>query len=62
MNSDQRDSIGELATEIDDLAVTVEEIQADLPPGVDATHLETVREALEKASDATDDLLTDHDH
>ena len=59
MESNQLDKIGELATDLDDLTLTVEELQADLPPGRNADRLEQVRESLEKASDTTDEVITD---
>jgi Asp-tRNA(Asn)/Glu-tRNA(Gln) amidotransferase C subunit len=55
------DEIGELATELDDLADTVEELQADPPEGVDPQHLDAVKDALDKASDATDDIVNERD-
>ena len=61
VNSDEHDQIGELATELDDLSLTVEEIQADPPPGVDPAHLDAVIDALEEASDATDNIVTKRD-
>ena len=59
MESNQLDKIGELATDLDDLTLAVEELQADLPPGRNADRLEQVRESLEKASDTTDEVITD---
>ena len=60
MGSDQNDKIEELATQLDDLADTVEELEVELT-GRDAERLEGVREALEHASDTTDQLIIDHD-
>jgi len=60
VNSDKQDQIGELATELDDLSLTVEEIQADPPPGTDPA-LEAVIDALEEASDAADKIVTERD-
>lgn len=59
MESNQLDKIGELATDLDDLAITVEELQADLPPGRNADRLEQVRESLEQASDKTDEVIAE---
>jgi hypothetical protein len=61
VNPDEQDQIGELATELDDLSLTVEEIQADPPPGIDPAHLDAVIDALEEASDATDNIVTERD-
>lgn len=61
VNSDKQDQIGELATELDDLSLTVEEIQADPPPGTDPAHLEAVIDAFEEASDAADKIVTERD-
>jgi hypothetical protein len=55
------DEIGELATELDDLVVTVEELQADPPEGVSSEHLDAVKHALDEASDATDDIVNERD-
>lgn len=49
------DKIDGLASDLDDLKLTVEELQDELPPA-DAETLTTVTTALEKASDATDEL------
>lgn len=61
MAADPRHKIGELATELDDLAISVEELQAELPPGDDVARLESVRAALEQASDTTDEIISDED-
>ena len=55
------DEIGELATELDDLADTVEELQADPPEGVNPEHLDALKDALDEASDATDDIVNERD-
>jgi hypothetical protein len=55
------DEIGELATELDDLADTVEELQADPPAGVNPEHLDALKDALDEASDATDDIVNERD-
>ena len=57
MGTEEQKTIGELATELDDLALTVEELQADPPPHVDQDHLDTIKNALDDASDAADELI-----
>ena len=62
MNSEQHDKddrVGELATDLDDLALNVEELQVDPPPHVDQAQLDTIKKALEEASDATDELINE---
>ena len=62
MNSathDKQDRLGQLATELDDLALNVEELQVDPPPHIDQAHLDTIKTALEEASDATDELINE---
>ena len=55
------DEIGQLATELDDLALAVEELQADPPDGVNPQHLDAVKDALDEASDATDEIVNERD-
>ena len=59
MGSDsQRDKIDELASTIDDMKTTVDELAAEDPlPDADATNLNVIQTALDRASDAADDLV-----
>jgi predicted nucleic acid-binding Zn-ribbon protein len=56
MTADPRRKIGELASDIDDLTTTAEELQDDATNHVDAEELERLQRALAQASDATDAL------
>ena len=48
--------LDELASDLDDLRVTVEELQDELPSESDTEPLKAIKTALEQASDATDEL------
>ena len=55
MTQDSRRKIDELASDIDDLTITAEELETD--SSVDAkTEIERLKRALEEASNATDAL------
>ncbi len=54
MTSDPRRKIDELASELDDLTTTVEELEMDATTEADATELKRLQRALENASDAAD--------
>lgn len=54
--SDRKDRVEELVGDLEDLKVTVEELQLDPPAEVEPEDLEAVKGALEQASDATDVL------
>jgi outer membrane murein-binding lipoprotein Lpp len=53
-----QDKIDELASTIDDMKITVDELAAGDPvPDADATNLDAIQSALDDASDAADDLV-----
>jgi outer membrane murein-binding lipoprotein Lpp len=56
MTPNTRRKIDELASDIDDLATTAEELQTDPTTDANAAELEKLQRALEEASDATDAL------
>ena len=50
------DEINEIATDLEDLKTTVEELQTDPPADMDPDALDRIKGALDVAVDATDDL------
>jgi hypothetical protein len=50
------DKIDEVADGLDDLITTTDELEDDPPAGTDAGTIDTLKKALEQASDAADDL------
>ena len=56
MTTEKQDKIDELASDLDDLIVTVEELEIDQPADDDGKDLKTIRTALEQASAATTEL------
>ncbi len=56
MSAERHDKIDELASDLDDLTLTVEELQDELPSESEAEPLRTIKAALEQASEATDEL------
>ena len=61
MNPDDENSIYEVASDIDDLKTTVEELEEGAASTGEATALKKLKNALEHASDATDALEDEHD-
>ena len=64
MTSDPRRKIDELASELDDLTTTVEELEIEATNEADAAELRRLQRALEEASDAADvvdDKMDDED-
>jgi len=55
------DRLRELANNIDDAALVVEELQEENPPRAEEQTLDTIQDALERASDATDELFSKDD-
>jgi ElaB/YqjD/DUF883 family membrane-anchored ribosome-binding protein len=55
MTKDHDDKVDELAADLDDLKLTVEELQDEAPSDDDAQKLARVTTALEQASDATEE-------
>ena len=51
---DDADKINDLTSDLEDLKTTVEELQVDPPPNVNAESLQAVKAALQQATDATD--------
>jgi hypothetical protein len=58
---DDDDKVDELTSGLDELKTTVEELQIETAAGIDAGQLETVRSALEQASDAADEIEQERD-
>ena len=54
VTSDQRRKIDELASNLDDLTTTVEELEIEATNEADAAELSRLQRALEQASDAAD--------
>ena len=61
MSNEHRHEIDEIASDVDDLKNLVEEIEDDTPPGVSRHSINSLKHALEDASDAADDLENDAD-
>ena len=64
MTSDPRRKIDELASDLDDLTATVEELEIEATNEADAAELRRLQRALEEASDAADvvdDNMDDED-
>jgi hypothetical protein len=53
---DSDEKLNDLTSSLEDLKTTVEELQIDSPADVDSSSLERVKNALEDALDATDEL------
>jgi len=56
MNPDPQRQVEEIASDLDDLSTTVEELQIDPSLEPDSANLHKLEQALENASDATDAL------
>ena len=56
MTTEKQDKIDELTSDLDDLIVTVEELEIEQPADGDGESLKTIRTALEQASAATTEL------
>jgi hypothetical protein len=56
MNPDPQRKVEEIASDLDDLATTVEELQIDPSLEPESPNLHKLEQALENASDATDAL------
>jgi outer membrane murein-binding lipoprotein Lpp len=54
MDANNKQKIGEVASDLDDLATTVDELETDQPSGATAGDVKKLRHALEDASDAAD--------
>ena len=54
--SDNDEKLNELTSSLEDLTTTVEELEVDPPADVDPASLDRVKDALEDAIAATDDL------
>ena len=54
--SDTDEKLNELTSSLEDLTTTVEELEVDPPADVDPASLDRVKDALEDAIAATDDL------
>ncbi len=61
MKSNRDDTINELAAELEDLTVTVEELQIAPPANVEQKSLKSVKDALDQASAATAELESQQD-
>jgi hypothetical protein len=56
MGTEAEKKLDELASDLDDLKTTVEELQVDPPSHVASEDLDPIADALEQATDATDEL------
>ena len=56
MTARKDEHIDELASDLDDLKTSVEELQADRPENLDPASLRRLEDALDHASDATNEL------
>jgi hypothetical protein len=56
MATEKQDKLDEFASDLDDLIVTVEELELERPEDGDGENLKTIRAALEQASEATTEL------
>ena len=56
MGDDKQEKLDDLATDLDDLKIAVEEIKDERPDHAEKTALDTILTALEEASDTTDEL------
>jgi hypothetical protein len=54
--ADSEDQINEIANDLEDLKTTVEELQNDPPSDIDPNSLGGLKNALDDAVDATDEL------
>ena len=59
--ADSDDRINEVASDIQDLNTTVEELQNDPPSDIDPDSLDRLKNALDDAVDATDELEDQQD-
>ena len=59
--ADSDDRINEVASDIQDLNTTVEELQSDPPSDIDPDSLDRLKNALDDAVDATDELEDQQD-
>jgi hypothetical protein len=55
-DKDKSDKIDEVANGLDELTTTVDELQDDPPDDVRPSTIDTLKRALEKASDAADEV------
>lgn len=53
---DDDDKINDLTSDLEDLKISVEELQIDPSTNVDPESLEAVKGALQQATDATDEI------
>jgi hypothetical protein len=60
MTAERLNKIDQLATDLDDLKLTVEELQDELPADAATDSLARVATALEQASDATEEFGNRH--
>ena len=56
MNPDEFDKVDEVADGLDDLKMTVDELEDDMPAGTEHKTFDALKKAVEKASDAANDL------
>ena len=55
------DKIDEVANDLDDVKMTVEELEDDPPPTVDPKTIDALQQAIEDARDAADELVEQKD-
>jgi len=56
MSDKKEDKLGELAAELDDLKISVEELKEDPPDHVERKDLDAILTSLDEATDTTDEL------
>jgi hypothetical protein len=56
MSNDNRDKIGEVAADLDDLRRSVDELKYDPPANVHQPTIDALKQALEDATEAVDEL------
>jgi hypothetical protein len=61
MSSDRQDKIDSLASDLDDLKATTEELEVEPAPDRDHDNLRVIKSALEEATVAVDDLVDPRD-
>jgi len=58
---DQREKIDDIASDLDDVTNTVDEIEAQPPKGVNTETMERLKKALDEAIEAADKLENEAD-
>jgi hypothetical protein len=61
IHGDDVDKVNALTSDLEDLKTTVEELQIDPVTRIDPKSLQAVKDALQQATDATDDIEEDQE-